>query len=78
MAYGLSFTITVEKSEASGAARVVYDTAPVDAPLGGLPPPRALPDACGMPRQTPAVLSSFSQPSWANCVYCSTAASPPS
>jgi hypothetical protein len=71
-------TITVEKSDPSGAASVVYDTAPVCAPLGGLPPPSALPEACGMPRQTPAVLSSFSQPSCANCVYCSTAARPPS
>ena len=71
-------TITVENSDASGAASVVYEDPPDEAPLGGLPPPRSLPEACGIPRQMPAVLSSFSQPSSANCVYCSTAARPPS
>ena len=74
----LSLMITVEKSEASGAASVVYDAPPARAPLGGLPVPSSLRDACGIARQMPAVLSAFSHPSFANCVNCSSTARPPS
>ena len=73
--------MTVEKSDASGAASVVYESPPSRAPLGGLPWPSSLSEACGIARQMPFASASpvsFSHPSCANCVKCCRTASPAS